>query len=331
MNYNSYYLGKKILITGGYGFIGSNLTLKLLDLGALVHVIDNMSEDYGANLFNLPEKHENLSFSKIDTRDKKGIAEEIKGQDIIFNLAGQLSHVGSMEDPWNDLSINVEAQINILESCRKHNSNVRILFAGTRQIYGKPHYLPVDEKHPISPVDVNGINKFAAENYHLLYHNVYGLNSTILRITNTYGPRMRIKDAKQTFIGIWLRSILENKPITIYGDGSQIRDLTFVDDLVHAMLLAAQSENAFGDIFNIGGEKVTLMEIVKTLKIIRPNCCFEFLPFPEERKVIDIGNYFADDSKIKYNLGWQRATSLQEGLQRSLDYYEKYSQYYLEG
>lgn len=331
MNYNNYYKNKNVLITGGYGFIGSNLALKLLDLGASVHVIDNMSKDYGANIFNLNEKSENLLFSKLDTRDKKGIEEVIKGQDIIFNLAGQLSHVGSMEDPWNDLSINVEAQINILESCRKYNPNVLILFAGTRQIYGKPNYLPVDEKHPIFPVDVNGINKYAAENYHMLYQNVYGLKSTIFRITNTYGPRMRIKDAKQTFIGIWLRSIIENKPITIYGDGSQIRDLTYVDDLVHAMLLAMHSENAFGDIFNIGGEKVTLMDIVKTLKIIKPNCSFNFLPFPEERKAIDIGSYFADDSKIKYKLGWQIATSLQEGLQRSLDYYEKNSQYYLEG
>lgn len=329
MNYNNYFHKKNILITGGFGFIGSNLALKLINLGAYVTILDNMFPGYGANKFNIPENSSNLKTYFTDIRDSKAVENIIMNKDMIFNLAGQLGHLESMENPHNDLTINVNGQLNILESCRKFNPNVRILFSSTRQIYGKPHYLPVDENHPITPIDVNGINKYAAENYHLLYQKIYGIKSVILRITNTYGPRIRIKDAKQTFIGIWLRSLIENKAIPIYGDGSQTRDLTFIDDLIDAMLLAIKSDEAFGNIFNISGDKVTLLELAQTIQSIRPHCKYEFISFPASRKIIDIGDYFANDSKINQLLGWKRKVSLLDGLKNSIEYYEKNFDHYI--
>ena len=330
MNYESFFKNKEILITGGYGFIGSNLCLKLLDLGSKVTVFDNMFTGYGANKFNLPKSHKNLDIIIGDTRDKDSIEKAILSKDIIFNLAGQLGHLESMQDPWNDLSINVESQINLLESCRKFNPYVKIIYTSTRQVYGKPNYLPVDENHPISPVDVNGINKLAAEKYFILYNKLYNINSTILRVTNTYGPRLRIIDGKQTFIGVWLRNAIEKKPIIIFGNGSQIRDLTYIDDLIHIMLLTAMSDKTCGEILNVGGERISLLELAKLFQKIRPNISYDLVEFPENLKSIDIGNYYANDTKLKTVLGWENQVSLLDGLKNCLEYYEANLQHYLE-
>jgi UDP-glucose 4-epimerase len=320
--------GKNVLITGGLGFIGSNLARRLLDVGAEVTLVDSLIPEYGGNLFNIEGIEDRLRVNISDVRDEHSMRYLVQGQDYIFNLAGQTSHLDSMQDPFTDLEINSRAQLSILEMCRKYNPTVKIVFASTRQIYGKPDYLPVDEKHPISPVDVNGINKLAGEWYHILYNNVYGIRACALRLTNTYGPGMRIKDARQTFLGIWIKLLLEGKPFEIW-EGQQLRDFNYVDDAVDAFLLAAECEKADGQIFNLGGdEAISLHDLGNLLIEINGKGKFITKNFPAERKRIDIGDYYSDYRKIKNELGWIPKISLREGLARTLEFYKKYHRHY---
>ena len=320
---------KRVLITGGLGFIGSNLARALVPLGADVVLVDSLIPQYGGNLFNIADIEGQVRVNIADVRDRHGMAHLVQGQDFIFNLAGQTSHLDSMENPDTDLAINCGAQLSILESCRRHNPGVKLVFASTRQIYGRPHYLPVDEKHPLDPVDVNGIHKLAAEFYHTLYNNVYGLRACVLRLTNTIGPRMRICDARQTFVGVWLRQILEHKPIEVWG-GQQLRDFTFVDDCVEAMLIAAVDERANGRIFNLGGDCIISLRELAAM-IVELNGAGEFAvrEFPENRKRIDIGDYYSDFSLIRESLGWQPRTPLRDGLARTLAFYRENIQHYV--
>lgn len=325
------YSGKKILITGGLGFIGSNLARRLVQLGAQVTLADSLIPLYGGNLFNIEDIKNEVRANICDVRDPHAIAYLVQGQDYLFNLAGQTSHIDSMTDPQTDLQINAAAQISILEACRQANPGVKLVFASTRQIYGKPEYLPVDEKHPVCPVDVNGINKLAGEWYHLLYNNVYGIRGCALRLTNTYGPGMRVKDARQTFLGIWMRQLLDGEPIKVFGDGSQLRDFNYVDDCVDALLLAGVSDVANGKVYNLGSRQViSLKQLAEALVKLRPDSRYEIVPFPPERKAIDIGDYYGDFSLIEKELGWQPKVSLEEGLRLSVDYYELYATHYWE-
>lgn len=317
------YIGKNVLITGGLGFIGSNLARALVLLGANVTLVDSLIPQYGGNLFNIDDIREKVTVNVCDVRDPFAMAYLLQGKDYLFNLAGQTSHMDSMTDPQTDLDINATAQLSILEACRKANSGIKIVFASTRQLYGKPDYLPVDEKHPIRPVDVNGINKLAGEWYHLLYNSVYGIRACALRLTNTYGPGMRVKDARQTFLGIWVRLLLEGKPIKVFGDGMQLRDFNYVDDCVEALLLAGVSDVANGKIYNLGStEVVGLKEVAEMMINLGHEGSFELIPFPAERKAIDIGDYYSDFSLISNDLGWKPKTNLKEGLQRTLAYYQ---------
>src|SRR5919202_405202 len=254
-SYSAHFKDKRILITGGLGFIGSNLADKLVNLGAEVLLVDSLNPQYGGNLFNIADIKDKVRVNISDVRDEYSLRYLVQGQDYLFNLAGQTSHMDSMQEPFTDLDINCKAQLSILEVCRKYNPDVKIVFASTRQIYGKPDYLPVDEKHLLRPVDVNGINKMAGEWYHILYHNVYGMRACALRLTNTYGPRMRVKDARQTFLGIWIKQLIDQQPIQVWGDGTQIRDFTYVDDVVEALLMAASDPAADGQIFNLGSDE----------------------------------------------------------------------------
>lgn len=327
-----YFSGKAVLITGGIGFIGSNLARKLLRLGAQVTLMDSLIPEYGGNLFNINGIEDNAQVNIADVRDKYSMNYLIQNQDYLFNLAGQTSHVDSMQNPFTDLEINCKSQLSILESCRQFNQGVRIVFASTRQIYGKPQYLPVDEKHPLQPTDVNGINKMAGEWYHILYKNVYGIRACALRLTNTYGPRMRVKDARQTFVGLWIRNLIEGKPILVFGDGKQLRDFNYVDDVVNALIFAAVNEQAYGKIFNLGGEEVIDLLHLAQLMI---ECNgghgeYKIVPFPEERKAIDIGDYYSDYSLIRKTLGWEPSISLKEGLTRTLKYYREFGHRYWE-
>lgn len=317
---------KNILITGGLGFIGSNLAIRLVALGARVTIIDSLYPQYGGNIFNVESIKNHVDIQIFDVRETSKVEALLKNKDFLFNLAGQTSHLDSMLEPQTDLEINAAAQLSILEACRRSNPGIKIVFASTRQIYGRPNYLPVNELHPIKPVDVNGINKLAGEQYHILYHEVYDLRSTVLRLTNTYGPRMRIKDARQTFLGIWVKSILEGAPISVFGDGLQLRDFNYVDDCVDAMLLAAQSDRANGRIFNLGSTEVIGLKALAEVMIgLGFGGEFNLIPFPAERKRIDIGDYYGDYSLIAAELGWSPKIGLHEGLKKTLTYYKNYA------
>jgi len=320
---------KQILITGGIGFIGSNLAHKLVDWGADVTLIDSLIPEYGGNLFNIHVIADKLNINISDVRDEYSLRYLVQGKDFLFNLAGQTSHLDSMHTPITDLEINAKAQLSILEACRKYNPGIKIVFASTRQIYGKPDYLPVDEKHSLRPVDINGIHKMAGEQYHLLYNQIYGIRTCVLRLTNTIGPRMRIKDARQTFVGIWIRLLLQDKPIEIWG-GEQLRDFTFIDDAVNAFLLAASRKEAYGKIFNLGGNDViNLKQLAELLVNVYGSGEYRIRDFPAERKKIDIGDYYSDFSFIRNQLGWKPKTALHDGLKRTLSFYQKHIQHYI--
>ena len=323
------FAGSDVLVTGGLGFIGSALARRLVELGAKVTLIDSLIPEYGGNLFNIHDIRDRVTVDLTDVRDAAAMSSLIKKRQFLFNLAGQTSHLDSMTDPMTDLNINAAAQLHILEACRLHNRDLKIIFASTRQVYGRPEYLPVDERHPIRPVDVNGINKLAGEWYHLLYNDVYQIRACALRLTNTYGPGMRVKDARQTFLGIWIRRLIEGKPIQVFGDGKQRRDFNFVTDVVEALLLAAASPEADGQVFNLGHhEQIGLQELASLLVEISGGGNYELVPFPDERKAIDIGDYYADFRKIDKLLGWSPKVSLDAGLRQTLEYYRKHHAHY---
>lgn len=320
---------KKVLVTGGLGFVGATLAHRLVTLGAEVTLVDSLIPEYGGNLHNIAGIETLVHTNISDVRDVHSMRYLVQGQEMIFNLAGQTSHMDSMQDPFTDLEINARAQLSILEMCRKFNPDIKVIFASTRQVYGKPDYLPVDEQHLLRPVDVNGINKMAGEWYHILYYNVYGIRTCALRLTNTYGPRMRIKDARQTFLGIWIKLLIEGKPFDVWG-GEQLRDFTYVDDVVDALLMAAMSENANGKVYNLGGERVvTLHELADLCVAANRGGTFQIRDFPIDRKRIDIGDYYADDGLIRNELGWQPRVSLADGLARTVDYYRAHIEHYL--
>ncbi len=325
------YAKKSILITGGLGFIGSNLARVLVAQGANVTLVDSLIPQYGGNPFNIYDIRDKVTVNVCDVRDQFAMAYLIRGRDYLFNLAGQTSHVDSMTDPQTDLDINAAAQLSILETCRRANPGIKVVFASTRQLYGKPEYLPVDEKHPIRPVDVNGINKLAGEWYHLLYNNVYGIRSCALRLTNTYGPGMRVKDARQTFLGIWVRQLIEGSPIKVFGDGLQLRDFSYVDDCVEALLLAGASDDANGKVFNLGSpEVISLKALAEMMVELAHAATFQIVPFPADRKAIDIGDYYGDFSLIGRELGWKPRVNLREGLGRTMAYYRAHHGHYWE-
>lgn len=322
--------GKNVVITGGLGFIGSNLAKRLVNMGANVLIIDSLIPEYGGNFYNIGCIKDKVKVNISDIRDSHSMRYLINGQDYLFNLAGQTSHMDSMIDPFTDLQINSHAQLSVLETCRHYNPHIKIIFASTRQIYGKPTYLPVDEKHLLRPTDVNGINKMAGEQFHILYNNVYGVRACALRLTNTIGPCMRIKDARQTFVGIWIRLLLEGKPFEVWG-GDQLRDFTYVDDCVDAMLLAADNDNANGQIFNLGGDCViSLVDLAERLIKIYGSGKYVTRSFPNKRKKIDIGDYYSDSSLINRALGWKPHISLDEGLRRTIEYYKNNLVHYIQ-
>ena len=326
---NNVWKGKQVLITGGLGFIGSTLAHRLVGKEADVLIVDSLFPEYGGNFANIKGIEKMVRVNISDVRDVHGLSWLVKDAEVIFNLAGQTSHMDSMTDPYTDLDINCVSQLHILEACRRENPGVKIVFASTRQIYGKPRYLPVDENHPIVPTDVNGINKSAGEQYHLLYGKVYGMWCASLRLTNTYGPRMRIKDARQTFLGIWLRLALENKPFEVWG-GNQLRDFSYVDDTVDALLAVVENDAARGGVFNVGGmEVVSLLEVARMIQMELNSTKFSVKAFPKERQAIDIGDFYADDRRLRETTGWFSKVPLSVGLRKTIEYYREHFQDYL--
>jgi len=326
---NKEFEGAKVLITGGLGFIGSNLARRLAGLGADITLIDSLIPEYGGNLFNIEGLRDRMHVNISDVRDTHSLRPLVRGKDYLFNLAGQTSHLDSMVNPVPDLEINCGAQLSILETCRACNPEIKVVFASTRQIYGRPVSLPVNETHPLNPVDINGINKMAAEKYHLLYSDVYGIRATALRLTNTVGPRMRIKDARQTFVGLWVRRLLEQKPIEVWG-GKQLRDFTDVEDAVDALLLVAASASAKGQVYNLGGsEVIELAGLAKLMVEINGQGEYTVCDFPADRRPIDIGDYYADFSKIRSELGWTPQRTLRQTIESLLAYYREFLSHYL--
>ncbi len=323
-----FYRGKKILITGGLGFIGSTLAFKLVDFGAEVLLVDSLFPDYGGNMFNIHGIETRVTVNISDVRDQYSMNYLVKGQDCIFNLAGTLSHIDSMRDPFTDLEINCVAQLSILEALRHNNPDAKILFAGTRGQYGRAKTLPVTEEHLMRPTDVNGINNMAGEWYHILYNNVYGIRATSLRLTNTFGPRHQMKHYRQGILNWFIRQVIDGVKIKIYGDGKQIRDTNFVDDVVDAMLVAMANEATNGEVYNLGGTPVSLRDFVEKMAVIRRGVEYELVPFPPEAKDIEIGDYVADYSKFGELTGWKPSTTIEAGIETSLDYYAKNKEHY---
>lgn len=319
----------KVLVTGGLGFIGSNLAHRLVALKAKVTLVDSLIPDYGGNLFNITGLEKQLEINISDVRDTYSIQHLVRGKDFLFNLAGQTSHLDSMVNPLPDLEINCRAQLSILEACRTANPRIKIIFASTRQIYGRPMSLPVNELHPLNPTDINGINKMAAEKYHLLYSEIYGVHATALRLTNTIGPRMRIRDARQTFVGLWVRRLLEHQPIEVWG-GSQLRDFTDVEDAVDALLAVAASPDSTGQVYNLGGNQVIELAALAQLMVeVNGGGEYQIRPFPPERESIDIGGYYADFSKIRTQFDWNPKTTLRQSIETTLSYYRSHISHYL--
>jgi UDP-glucose 4-epimerase len=328
-DHREFYRGRKVLVTGGLGFIGSNLCRTLADLGAEVLAVDSLLPDYGGNLFNLSGYEGKVRINIADVRGH-GMEYLVKGQEVLFNLAGQVSHLDSMSDPFTDLEINYRSQLSILEAVRKGNPDVKIVYAGTRQVYGKPQRLPVDESHLLNPTDVNGINKISGEMYHLVYHSVYGIRASSLRLTNTYGPRQLIRHSRQGFIGWFVRKAALGEEIQIFGDGAQKRDFNHVDDVVDAFLRAGAMSASDGQVFNLGGDApLSLLELVKLLLEVSGGGSYRLVPFPEERKRIDIGDFHADTRKVRSALGWEPRVPLARGLAETVAYYRACREQYL--
>ena len=328
-----FYDGLNVLVTGGLGFIGSNLAIRLLELGARVTVVDSLIPETGGNAYNIEPVQDDprLTVRTVDVRDVLAMERLVRQQALIFNLAGQVSHIDSMLDPFTDLEINCRSQLALLDTCRRVAPQIKVVFASTRQIYGRvaEEHLPVDERQPPNPVDVNGINKLAGERYHVLYNNVYGIRTSVLRLTNTYGPRMLVKNNRQTAIGWLIRQVMDAETITIFGDGLQLRDFTFVDDAVEAFLLAGMNDAANGQVFNIGAiEPVSLRELADLLIEVSGTGRYELVPFPPERKAIDIGSIYVDDRKIRRVLKWRPRVEMREGLTRTIAYYREHRAHY---
>lgn len=325
-----HYRGRHVMITGGLGFIGSNLAIRLAGLGAEVLLVDSLIPDAGANFFNIEPVKDRVRVNVADIRQPHTMNYLVRGQDVIFNLAGQVSHIDSMKDPYSDLEVNCRAQLTLLEACRHHNPAAKVVFAGTRQVYGRPDRLPVTEDHLVRPTDVNGINKVAGEYYHLVYNNVFGVRACSLRLTNVYGPRQLIRHNRQGFIGWFVRLALDGAEIQVFGDGSQVRDFVFVDDAVDAFLRAGASDDVNGEVFNVGGDEPTRHADLVTLLVAlsgRGTC--RFVEWPPEKKVIDIGSFYADSSRFRAHTGWAPAVPLRDGLAATLAYYRAHYAHYV--
>jgi len=322
------FAGRSVLVTGGLGFIGSAVARALAAAGADVAVLDALTPGDGGDRRNVEDVKDRIAITIGDVRDDAVVRELVRGRSHVFHLAGQVSHVDAMEDPRADLGKNTEASIALLEACRRTTPRPRVVFASTRQVYGRARRLPLDEEHPCEPVDANGIHKWAAERHHLLYDQVLDVPSVCLRLTNTYGPGQLVRHARQGFIGWFVRKVVERSTIEVMGDGAQLRDLNHVDDVVDAMLRAAASD-ARGVVWNLGAEPMSIRAIAELLVEIRGAGTIRFVPFPEERLRIDVGSAHASWERIRRAIGWEPRVPLRDGLASTIRHYDAHLARYL--
>jgi len=317
------YRGQKVLITGGLGFIGSNLAIRLVQSGASVTLLDSLHPRCGANYFNIDPIRGDVEVVEGDCCDLDLTRKLVRGKNHIFSLAGHESHTASMEDPFTDLQMNCAAPLSVLEACKHENRDARIVYGGTRQAYGRPESLPLVETQRLKPVDVNGVNTMAGEWYHMVYHQSYGMPAVSLRLVNTYGPRQLVKHAEQGFTGSFVRKAVDGEEIQIFGDGQQLRAFNYVDDVIEALMIAGANKKVIGDFFNLGGQKpFTLEKFVQILLSITGRGSYRMVPFPPDKQVIDIGSVYASWAKLNFVTDWAPRVSLEEGLQRTVDYYQ---------
>jgi UDP-glucose 4-epimerase len=331
LEYREFYRGRRVMVTGGLGFIGSNLARQLAALGADVLLVDSLIPDCGGNLFNIDGIEAKVRVNIADVRQQSTMNYLVRDREVIFSLAGQVSHIDSIRDPFTDLEINCRSQLTILEACRRHNPAAKVVYAGTRQVYGRPDYLPVNERHLVRPTDVNGINKVAGEYYHLVYNNVFGVRACSLRLTNVYGPRQLIRHDRQGFIGWFLRLVIEDGEIQVYGDGSQVRDFVYVDDAADAFLRAGATDAVNGEVFNVGGsEPMAHRDLVQLLIEVAGAGRVRFVEWPPEKKAIDIGSFYSDSTKIADVAGWRPMVPLRDGLARTIGFYRRHIARYVD-
>jgi UDP-glucose 4-epimerase len=330
VDYREFYRGRRVMVTGGLGFIGSNLARRLVALGADILLVDSLIDDYGGHLFNIDGIESQVRVNIADIRQATTMNYLVRDREVIFNLAGQVSHIDSMRDPYTDLEINCRSQLTLLEACRNHNPAAKVVFAGTRQVYGKPDRLPVDETHLVRPTDINGINKVAGEYYHLVYNNVFGVRACSLRLTNIYGPRQLVRHNRQGFIAWFVRLVVEDKEIQIFGDGLQLRDFVFVDDAADAFLRAGATDAVNGQVFNVGGaQPISHLELVTLLIETAGTGSYRLVEWPPDKKVIDIGSFYADSTRFQTTTGWAPSMTLRDGLAQTIAYYREHLPRYL--
>ena len=323
------YGGKNILITGGLGFIGSNLAIKLVGLGANVEIVDSELSDCGSNHFNISSIRDDVKIYAVNIGNIQKMEPILKDKHYIFNLAGKVSHLGSVKNPIEDLKNNYEQHVLFLNACVDINPDAKIVYSSTRQVYGNTERIPVSEKFIPLPIDPNGIHKLATEHYHMYLFNSFKVKTAILRLTNTYGPRQMISDPNQGFIPWFVKNAITGEKIVIYGDGMQIRDFNYVDDVVDALLMTGESAQTSGKVLNLGGEAYSLKKFADILSEVTGSGKTIYAPFPQERKVIDIQNYQGDFSRINILLGWKPTFDLREGLKKTVEYYQTFREHYL--
>ena len=329
--YLEFYRDRRVLITGGLGFIGSNLARQLVAAGADILLVDGMNPEYGANRFNIDGIEDYVRVNVADVRDTTVMDTLVQDREVIFNLAGQVSHIDSMRDPYTDLDINCRAQLSMLEACRRYNPSVRVVFAGTRQVYGRPDRLPVDEHQLVRPADINGVNKAAGEYYHLLYNNVFGVRACSLRLTNVYGPRQLIKHNRQGFIGWFIRLAIQDREIQIFGDGSQLRDFVYVDDAADAFLRAGATGACDGEVYNVGGdEAISHRDLVAVLLETAGTGSVRYVEWPPDKKRIDIGSFYSDSTRFRQTVGWRPRVGMREGFARTIAFYREHLAHYVD-
>jgi UDP-glucose 4-epimerase len=323
------YRGKKVLITGGLGFIGSNLAIRLVQVGASVTLLDSLHPTCGANYFNIEPVKNDLEVVVGDSSSLELVRKLVRGQAYIFNLAGHVSHTESMQEPFEDLQMNAVAPLTVLEACRYENRDARVVYSGTRQSYGRPDTVPLVETQLLKPVDVNGVNKMAGEWFHMVYYGAHGIRTVSLRLINTYGPRQLMKHSRQGFIGWFIRQAIDGDEIQVFGDGQQVRGFNYVDDVVDALLIAGANDKVKGDYFNLGAERaVALEELVKLLLKAVGRGSYRIVPFPADKKAIDVGSVYSSAAKFNFITGWRARVPIEEGLVRTIEYYQRYRELY---